>query len=64
MSAANLLYLATALDKPEYVERAEKCIQSAAPDSRRAPSAVPQLAVALVAWIDMTRRRRKGADKK
>jgi uncharacterized protein len=52
VSAANLLYLARALNKPDYVALAEKCIQVATPILDEHPSAVPQLAVALSAWLD------------
>ncbi len=54
VSAANLLYLAEALAKPEYVQRAEKCFQAASPVLDEHPAAVPQLAVALSRWIEMT----------
>jgi uncharacterized protein YyaL (SSP411 family) len=53
VSAANLLYLAAALEKPEYLSRAEKCIQSAAPILDEHPAAVTQLAVALARFIEM-----------
>ena len=56
VSAANLLYLAEALAKPEYVARAEKCFQAASPMLDEHALAVPQLAVALSRWLDMTRR--------
>jgi uncharacterized protein len=52
VSAANLLYLASALDKPEYAARAQKCIQAATPILDEHPEAVPQLAVALSTWLD------------
>ncbi len=55
VSAANLIFLAKALGKPEYVGRAEKCIQAAAPILEEHPAAVPQLAVALARWLDVTR---------
>ncbi len=53
VSAANLLYLANALDRPEYMERAKKCLQAAGPVLDEHPVAVPQLAVALAQWLDM-----------
>jgi uncharacterized protein YyaL (SSP411 family) len=56
VSASNLLYLATALDKREYVDRTEKCIQAAGPLLDEHASAVPQLALALSQWIDMTQK--------
>ncbi len=52
VSAANLLYLANALDRPEYGERAHGCLRSASPLLDEHPAATPQLAVALAAWID------------
>jgi uncharacterized protein len=52
VAAANLLYLARALDKPDYVERAEKCIRAAVPILQEHPAAAPQLAVSLAAWLD------------
>ena len=53
VSAANLIYLAAALDKPDYFARAEKCIQAASPILDQHPSAVPQLAVALASWLEL-----------
>jgi len=50
-AAANLVYLAQQLDKPEYLERAEKCLQSASPMLDEHPIAVPQLAVSLGKWL-------------
>ncbi len=64
VSAANLLYLATALDKPDYVARAEKCLRVAGPTLEEHPSAVPQLAVALSTWLEMTGKRDTKAPKK
>ena len=55
VSVTNLLYLAESLDRPQYIERAERCIKSAAPVLAERPAAVPQLAVGLSAWIDATR---------
>ncbi len=54
MSAINLLHLAAALNRPEYVARAEKCIQSATPILVEQPAAVVQLATAVSAWLDAT----------
>ncbi|HEV3137953.1 MAG TPA: thioredoxin domain-containing protein, partial [Pirellulales bacterium] len=64
VSAANLLYLATALDKPAYVARAEKCIQAATPILDEHPTAVPELAAALSTWLDLTRKNDKPPVKK
>jgi uncharacterized protein YyaL (SSP411 family) len=57
VSAANLLYLAKALDKPDYIARAEKCFRTAGPILEEHPSAVPQLAVALSTWLEMSAKR-------
>jgi len=54
VSAANLLYLAEALKRPEHSERARGCLRSASPILDEHPAAAPQLAVALAAWIDRT----------
>ncbi len=54
VSAANLLYLAEALDKPEYVDRAKQCMQAAGPILAEHPTAVAQLVVAINRWIDVT----------
>ena len=43
VSAANLLYLAAARDKPDYAARAEQCIQAAAPLLEENPAAAPQV---------------------
>jgi uncharacterized protein len=53
VSASNLLYLAKALDKGDYAARAQRCIRSAGPLLEEHPLAVPQLAVALSAWLDV-----------
>jgi uncharacterized protein YyaL (SSP411 family) len=52
VSAANLLYLAAALKRPEYLARAKRSLESAAPVIEEHPTAAPQLAVALAAWLD------------
>ena len=52
VSAANLLVLAAALDKPDYAARAEKCLRVASPLLDEHPSAVPQLAMALSIWLE------------
>jgi uncharacterized protein YyaL (SSP411 family) len=53
VSTANLIYLAGALDKPEYLERAEKCVQSAAPLLEEHPAAVTQLAISVARLIEL-----------
>jgi hypothetical protein len=52
VSAANLLYLSQALDRPEYAERAELSLKSAAPVLEEYPAVVPQLAVGVSKWLD------------
>ncbi len=64
VSAANLVYLAGALDKPEFMARAQKCLQSAAPILEEHPAAVPQLAVALSDWLAASRKPDAPASKK
>ena len=63
VSAANLLYLAAALDKPDYVARAEKCISAATPILDEHPTAVPELAVALSTWLDLKQKTDKAPAK-
>ena len=63
VAASNLLYLADALHKPEYAERAEGCLRAASPLLDEHPSAVPQLAVVLGQWIDRTKKNADPADK-
>ena len=53
VSVTNLLYLAKALDKPEYVERARQCMASAAPVIQENPAAGPQLAIGLARLLDV-----------
>jgi uncharacterized protein YyaL (SSP411 family) len=64
VAAANLLALAGLLSKPEYVERCEQCIRSSGPILEEHPSAVPQLAVALAAWLDVTQHAGDKGEKK
>jgi uncharacterized protein YyaL (SSP411 family) len=51
VSVTNLLYLAKALDRPEYAERAEAALKSAAPVLEEYPASAPQLAVGVVQWL-------------
>jgi uncharacterized protein YyaL (SSP411 family) len=51
VSVTNLLYLAKALDRPEYTDRAEQCLKSAAPVLEEYPASAPQLAVGVVQWL-------------
>ncbi len=64
VAAANLLALAALLSKPEYVERCEQCIRSSGPILEEHPAAVPQLAVALAAWLDITQKAGDKTEKK
>ncbi len=52
VSASNLLYLAEALDRPEYDSAAEGCLRAGSPLLDEHPAAVPQLAVALARWLE------------
>ncbi len=54
VSAQNLLYLAKALDKPEYLERASQTIQSSSAILQAAPAAAPRMAVALAELLQRT----------
>jgi uncharacterized protein YyaL (SSP411 family) len=62
VSVTNLLYLADALKRPEYVERARKCMESAAPTVMEHPTAAPQLAVGIAAWLDRQRDEKRKQD--
>jgi len=64
VAASNLLALAGLLSRPEYVERCEQCIRSSGPILEEHPSAVPQLAVALAAWLDAAPQPRNKTEKK
>lgn len=57
VSVTNLLYLSKALNRPEYADRAEACLKSAAPVLEEFPASAPQLAVGVVQWL-----RRAAAD--
>ncbi len=52
VSAENLIYLASKLDKPEYLERAEKTIRSVGGLLQRAPAAAPRMMTAVSALLD------------
>ena len=47
VSAANLIFLSTALDRPAYRERAQRTIAAFGPLWQQAPASMPQMAVAL-----------------
>ena len=52
VAAANLLFLADRLDKPEYRDRAKETIRASSVYLRTSPGAVPRLALALSSWLD------------
>jgi len=52
VSAANLIYLSRELDRPEYMERAERTISTFAPLLREVPGGMTQMAVSLAAYLD------------
>jgi uncharacterized protein YyaL (SSP411 family) len=52
VSAGNLVYLGVALNKPDYLARAEETIRDAAPLLERAPAALPRMAVSLAALLE------------
>jgi uncharacterized protein len=51
VSAANLLYLAGALDKPDYRSRAKRCVQVAGGIFEENPAAAVQLAVSVAELV-------------
>lgn len=51
VSASNLVYLGTTLNKPGYLAQAKRTIDSAASLLQRAPSAAPRLCVAYQQWL-------------
>ena len=53
VTASNLVFLAGALEKPEYLDRAEKTIQTSVEYLQRSPSAVPRMAVALAELLEV-----------
>lgn len=57
VAAGNLVYLAQAVGRPEYLDRAERTIAAFASLFERVPAAMPQMALALVAL-----QRARGAD--
>jgi uncharacterized protein YyaL (SSP411 family) len=52
VSVANLVYLAGKLNRPEYLERAEKTAPSGAAMFERAPASMPSMAIALAALFE------------
>ena len=61
VAAANLLYLAQALDKPEYQARAEKCVQAAAPILEENPAAAVELAVSVSTLVERAKQTKPAA---
>lgn len=55
VAAADLVYLATALARPDYAQRAEKTIQSSLLATRGSLVAAPQTAAALADWLRMAK---------
>ena len=55
VSADNLVYLAKALDRDEYLDKAKQAIDSVSGLLSQAPSAVPRMAIAFAAWRDATK---------
>jgi len=56
VAAGNLVYLAGALDKPEYLTRAERTIQSSAAVLSRSPAAAPRMAASVAALLAAERK--------
>jgi uncharacterized protein YyaL (SSP411 family) len=52
VAAGNLVYLSRALNKPEYIQRAEKTIQTFAGFLSRAPASMPRMAQSLAELLD------------
>ena len=55
VSADNLVYLAKALDRDEYLDKAKQAIDSVSGLLSQAPSAVPRMAIAFAAWRNATK---------
>jgi uncharacterized protein YyaL (SSP411 family) len=51
VSVSNLIYLAAALDKPDYLRRAEETVATFATQMIRTPAAMPRMAVSLGALL-------------
>jgi uncharacterized protein YyaL (SSP411 family) len=54
VSASNLVYLAAAADRPEYLDRAKRTIQSASRLLDRYPAEVPRMVQAMSEWLEAT----------
>ena len=55
VSAGNLVYLAKALDRQEYLDKAKQAIDSVSGLLSQAPAAVPRMAISFAAWRDATK---------
>ena len=60
IAAGNLVYLGRALGKPEYLERAQKCLRATGPLLEENPEAVVQSVVALSAWLEQAGGKNEG----
>jgi uncharacterized protein YyaL (SSP411 family) len=54
VSAGNLIYLARALDKPDYLARARETVRAFSPWLSDLPTGVPRLASSLAALLEAT----------
>jgi uncharacterized protein YyaL (SSP411 family) len=54
VAASNLVYLATAWNRPAYLDRAQQTINSASRQLNRYPSETPRMVQALSEWLDTT----------
>ncbi len=52
VAAGNLIYLAQALERPEYLALAEKTLRAFAPQMEPHAVGMPRMAVSLAAWLD------------
>jgi uncharacterized protein YyaL (SSP411 family) len=55
VTASNLVYLAAAQDKADYLRRAEQTVQAFAPLMQRAPQAMPRMGAALAQLLEARR---------
>jgi uncharacterized protein YyaL (SSP411 family) len=55
VSAGNLVYLAEALDRLDYLDRAQQTIEAFTPLLEQSPAALPRMAVSLAALLDARR---------
>ena len=55
VSAANLVYLAKELDKPEYLDRAEETLRAFTPMLQQLPGGMPRMAASLAGFLDARR---------